>query len=118
MPPTRLIMALLVFSIPGLSLAEFYNVGYDGGMMGGGMMMNRPPGDTGRPLPDKQSKDAQLYGRYCGQCHAPPLPSVHSAGEWTRVVARMKQYMATQSKAIPDDAELGRIMGYLQRHAR
>ena len=89
-----------------------------GGMMGGGMMGQTPENNSSQPLPDEQSKEAELYQRYCSQCHAPPSPRAHTAQEWPSVVARMKQTMATQGKATPDNEQLGEIIGYLQRYAK
>jgi len=87
------------------------------GMMGGGMMGQMLPRDSGQTLPEPQSEEAQLFQRYCGQCHATPATTAHSAREWPQVVDRMKQYMVTQGRAAPDRNQLQEIIDYLQRHA-
>ena len=92
--------------------------GMMGGGMGGGMMGQTPENNGNQPLPDQQSKQAQLYQQYCSQCHALPSPRVHTAQEWPSVVARMKQTMATQGKELPDNEQLEEILGYLQRYAK
>jgi hypothetical protein len=89
-----------------------------GGMMGGGMMGQTPENNGSQPLPDQQSKQAQLYQHYCSQCHALPSPRAHTAQEWPSVVARMKQTVVTQGKALPDNEQLKEILGYLQRYAK
>ena len=89
-----------------------------GGMMGGGMMGQTPENNSNQPLPDRQSKEAQLFKHYCSQCHALPSTRSHTAQEWPLVVARMKQTMTTQGKATPDNEQLGEIIGYLQRYAK
>ena len=81
-------------------------------------MRHMLPDNTDQALPDQQLDDAQLYRQYCGQCHVPPLPYAHKAGEWPQIVATMRQYMANQSKPMPDNAQLGGIIEYLQRYAR
>lgn len=68
-------------------------------MMGGsdGMrsMMQRMMGDVLPPvidqslLPDPQSEGAKLLSHVCSQCHNFPGPGMHTASEWSAVVARM-----------------------------
>ena len=89
-----------------------------GGMMGGGMTGQMPANSDNQSLPDQQSKEAQVYKHYCSQCHALPSPRAHTAQEWPLVVARMKQTMATQGKALPDNEQLEEILGYLQHYAK
>jgi len=88
-----------------------------GGMMGGSMMGQMVPNDSGQALPEPESEEARLFQRYCGQCHATPMTTAHSAREWPQVVDRMKQYMVTQGRAVPDGNQLQEINDYLQRHA-
>ena len=89
-----------------------------GGMRGGGMMGQTPESNGSQALPDQQSKQAQLFKRYCSQCHALPSPRAHTAQDWPSVVARMKHAMMTQGKAPPDNEQLEEIVEYLQRHAK
>lgn len=89
-----------------------------GGMMGGGMMGQTSSENGSQTLPDPQSDGAQLLTQYCGQCHVPPAPSAHSAKEWPQVVERMRGYMITQEKLVPDRAKIKLIVAYLQQHAR
>ena len=88
-----------------------------GGMMEGGMMRQMSPGTHNQTLPQPQSEEARLLRHYCGQCHALPTPAAHAARQWPQVVARMKQHMVTQGKAVPDREQLREIIDYLQRHA-
>ena len=52
----------------------------------------------------------------CGQCHEPPVPAAHRAQEWPQVVERMRQYMISQRKVVPDRGKIGLIIDYLQQH--
>jgi cytochrome c5 len=88
-----------------------------GGMMGGGMMGNMPSGNTSQTLPEQQSEGAQLLQQFCGECHALPAPSAHTAREWPQVVDRMKQHMVTQGKSAPDREQLRKLIDYLQNNA-
>jgi hypothetical protein len=88
-----------------------------GGMMGGGMMGQPSSGNGGQTLPAPQAEGARLLRRYCGRCHAPPAPAAHAAREWPQVVARMKQHMLTQGKALPSREQFQEITAYLQRYA-
>ena len=104
--------------VGGMMSGDMMGGGMMGGGMGGGMMGQTPEKNGNQPLPDQQSKQAQLYQQYCSQCHALPSPRVHTAQEWPSVVARMKQTMATQGKELPDNEQLEEILGYLQRYAK
>jgi len=118
----RVLMVLLVLVGSGYLLAGCNKSGsghmLGGGMMGGGMMGQTAENNGSQPLPDQQSKQAQLYKHYCSQCHALPSPRAHTAQEWPSVVARMKQTMTTQGKMPPDNEQLEEILGYLQRYAK
>lgn len=87
-----------------------------GGMMGGGMMRQMPPGISKQSLPEQQSEGARLFQGYCGQCHALPALTAHTPSDWPQVVARMKQRMVTQGKAVPNSDQLQVITAYLQRN--
>lgn len=69
------------------------------------------------PSPSPENKAGQAFNEVCARCHALPDPAQHSAGEWPAVVQRMKTYMSKTDKAVPDEAELAAINGYLQRHS-
>jgi hypothetical protein len=88
-----------------------------GGMMGGGMMGQMPPDNGKQSLPERQSQGARLFQTYCGQCHAPPAPTAHTASDWPQVMVRMKQRMVRQGKPVPDRDQQQVITAYLQRNA-
>lgn len=48
-----------------------------------------PAGLNPADLPAPESPGAKLVLQYCGQCHAVPSPSAHSATDWPGVVRRM-----------------------------
>ena len=68
--------------------------------------------------PDKDTPQAQLYVEKCGQCHAAPLPSVHSANIWPSVLDRMQMRMKTKQVVPLTRDEMSIILGYLQQHAQ
>lgn len=135
-------VSLLIIGIIGLSILPGMRMTM-GGMMGGGMMMDRqdmkemmknmmgaqlPPGINPVNLPDPQSTSAQLLAQYCTQCHELPGPGMHIAEEWLSVVDRMNRRMRMMSDRgmmrimddvkAPTDNELQTIVAYLQRHAQ
>ena len=120
----RLMVIALVLSSLGPSLGGCDQSGsgshmMGAGMMGGDMMGQMPPNNNDGPvLPELQSQEAKVFQRFCGQCHAPPDPGLHTAQDWPEVVVRMHQLMATQGKPLPNQAQLGEIMDYLQQHAK
>jgi len=98
------------------------------GMMGGRgcMMANRmPQGIDPRQLPDPDSEGARLLGQYCSQCHGVPGPGMHTASEWSTVVARMNRRMQMMSGGrmmtrieAPDDNELDILRAYLEKNGQ
>ena len=40
-------------------------------------------------MPDPNSTGAQLVAKHCAQCHALPLPTMHSSTDWPSVARRM-----------------------------
>ncbi len=72
---------------------------------------------TASDYPENGSEHFQLYLTKCGECHAAPLPKIHTARQWLSVVQRMQFRMT--SKAIPalNENEMGAIVNYLQKHA-
>ena len=71
-----------------------------------------------RSYPDSDSPQAQLYVEKCSQCHAAPLPSVHSANMWPSVLDRMQLRMKTKHVPPLTRQEMSIILGYLQLHAK
>lgn len=71
-----------------------------------------------RKYPDSDSPQAQLYVEKCSQCHAAPLPNVHSATIWPSVLDRMQLRMKTKYVPPLTRQEMSIILGYLQQHAK
>jgi hypothetical protein len=125
-----LVFAGVVAPFSGPFSAEDSGQGMGCHMMGGGHrnmmrdMMQRmmgdalPPGIDPAPLPEPHSQGARLLKRFCTQCHALPDPKQHTVREWPDVVARMQKNMVALGKALPDEATLKGIIGFLQRHGR
>jgi cytochrome c5 len=80
-----------------------------------------PPGVTAADLPDPESRGAQLVAKYCGQCHALPTPSMHSATDWPgisrRMWLRMEWLPASLGVATPTMAERFVMLDYLNANA-
>ena len=78
---------------------------------------NEPATLTASDYPESDSEQFQLYTTKCGECHAAPLPKIHTAQHWISVVHRMQFRMT--SKAIPalNKYEMDTIVSYLQKHA-
>lgn len=68
--------------------------------------------------PELATPAGKVFRTACSRCHALPDPQQHTAKEWPRVVARMRQHMVTMRKPVPDEKAVGEIIGFLQRHAR
>jgi mono/diheme cytochrome c family protein len=76
-----------------------------------------PLGVAAGDLPEPASRGALLVAQYCGQCHALPTPSAHSATDWPSVARRMWLRMEWLSPSlgvqVPPPAERGTILSYL-----
>jgi len=68
-------------------------------------------------IPDKDSYQAKLYVRKCGQCHQPYRPSLMTSAMWTVQMDAMEQRM--QQAGLPPLAAEDRktILDYLTSHA-
>lgn len=73
---------------------------------------------TSSDYPESETEQAVLYITKCGECHAAPLPKIHTAKQWPGVVQRMQFRMT--SKAMPglNEYDKAAIIGYLQKHAK
>lgn len=80
-----------------------------------------PPGATAADLPDPNGTGAQLVAKHCSQCHALPLPSMHSATDWPSVARRMwlreDGLAATLGVAVPTTSERYLMLEYLTANA-
>ncbi len=107
------------------------------GMMGGGMMRAvRAPSAEERdtilaylaqhaqqPAGEElhaalETPAGETFRAICSQCHALPSPAQHNAQEWPAVVARMKGNAVALGKTVPDEAQAGDIVAFLQEHGR
>jgi len=97
-----------------------------------GPMLERilPPAIEPAQLPERRSEGARLTLRYCVQCHNLPNPAMHHAAKWPKVVNRMVERMRGRGNMgrlmadlmagveAPEDAEVTRLLAYLQRYAQ
>jgi len=67
--------------------------------------------------PDQQSQGFKVYAHNCSECHAPPLPASHPAGEWPGVIARMQQHLTERSMPPISTADELVLRDYLIAHA-
>ena len=81
------------------------------------------PGDDARP-PDPESDGARLAQAYCSVCHALPRARLHTAQEWSGVMATMRRHIVTSDTGtplciqLPSDDQLDIIQSYFTRYAR
>jgi len=67
--------------------------------------------------PDSDSEAFNVYARHCSQCHAPPLPSMHTAAIWPNVIVRMQRHRLNRSMAPIPPADVDILRTYLLEHA-
>ncbi|MCD6681835.1 MAG: hypothetical protein LT102_14510 [Burkholderiaceae bacterium] len=66
----------------------------------------------------------RVFAEACSQCHALPDPAQHTAGEWPKVVERMRENLdwmnRVQSGSDPREPKLSvpEIVAFLQQHAK
>jgi len=75
--------------------------------------------------PSLETSAGKMFTFACNQCHALPDPRRHTAGDWPKVVERMKRHMAWANVVVGVSAlrttpvlETEEIIRFLQRHAR
>lgn len=74
----------------------------------------------GLNLPDAASRRSRLVATYCGQCHAPPPPELHTRGEWRWLIVRMdmRAWSADRpSLRVASNDELREIARYYDAYA-
>jgi len=69
-------------------------------------------------LPDKDSKEAQVFLSQCSACHAPPHPKRHYAEQWVGMVSLMEKHMSQRGMPPLQTQQREDILHYLTRHAR
>ncbi len=68
--------------------------------------------------PEPDSERALLYISKCGECHAAPLPTAHTANMWLRVVDRM-QFRMVSKKIFPlNESDKASVLQYLQTYSK
>jgi hypothetical protein len=78
---------------------------------------------SGAPLPDAGAPAARMFAGYCGQCHSPPSPALHTRVEWQQTLQRMRGHIAAQSGPmdtgvrVPSAEEFDVLSQYLDDHA-
>ncbi len=82
-----------------------------------------PQDITAGNLPDPESNGAKSLVLYCVQCHDLAPPTMHNAGEWQAVLARMQRYMAERRGGMlirlirPPEKAWQELSEYLTSHA-
>jgi hypothetical protein len=78
---------------------------------------------SGAPLPDAGATATKLFASYCGQCHSPPSPALHTRVEWQQTLQRMRGHIAAQSGPmdtgvrVPSAEDFDVLSQYLDDHA-
>jgi hypothetical protein len=105
-----------------LLLAAGANGKWAQGMMGQDGMhgMMDDMGQTTRPShqTEPESPGALAFQEACSRCHALPDPGRHASREWPAVVERMKGYMKSMGKAVPEEQKLREIVRFLQSQGK
>lgn len=65
-----------------------------------------------------EGEAARAFYRTCSRCHAPPDPTIHTAGEWNAVVDRMAGHMEQQGFGPLPPAERTLVLRHLDENAR
>ena len=73
---------------------------------------------TASDYPESNTEPAKLYIAKCGECHAAPLPKIHTVKQWPGVVQRMQFRMTSKAMRELNKHEFNMIVEYLQKHAR
>lgn len=68
------------------------------------------------PLPT--GPDGDLFRTTCSRCHELPDPRQHSVADWATVVTRMRQHMESILRQSPTQAEVQRLVLYLEQASR
>ena len=69
-------------------------------------------------LPEHDQASTQSYITTCGQCHAIPHPSRHTAGEWKHILVSMDKRMQERKYPLPAQKVRLEIQSYLEKYAR
>ncbi len=72
---------------------------------------------TAALTPYLNTKAGRAFRGVCSRCHVLPSPTEHTAAEWPALVARMKGYMASMGKPVPNEKTMKEIVGFLRKHA-
>lgn len=82
-----------------------------------------PPGWTRTSsetnLPEVASYRSRLVVSYCGQCHAPPPPELHSSDEWRWLIVQMdmRSWPARPDVRVASHQELMEIAKYYEAYS-
>lgn len=68
---------------------------------------------SGAALPAAPGRET--FSAACSRCHALPDPRQHSPDDWPAVVTRMQQRMNQMGVDVPQPAQMGEILIYLQQ---
>ncbi len=68
---------------------------------------------SAQQLPMMNTQQGRAYLQACSDCHQPPQPWIHAAGDWDATLARMEQY-ARERNALPPDELWESAIGYVK----
>jgi hypothetical protein len=68
---------------------------------------------TAQQLPNMNTQQGQAFLQACSDCHQPPSPAMHTAGDWDASLARMEEY-ARGSNAMPAEPMWQAAIGYVK----
>lgn len=68
---------------------------------------------SAQQLPMMNTQQGRAYLQVCSDCHQPPQPWMHGAGDWAPTLARMEQY-ARERNAMPSEELWESAIGYIR----
>jgi len=87
-------------------------------LMAGCSNQNASDATKTNQYPDQASAGFKQFSKQCSTCHRPPMPSQHTALEWSGVVDLMQQHRAQAGYGAMSDDVKNQVMRYLQAHSK
>jgi len=70
-----------------------------------------------KALPEPESAGAKVFGKFCGDCHAPPRIKSHKPDEWRNIINRMQNHRLKKAYHLLSDSEVETLLAYLKKHS-
>ncbi len=70
------------------------------------------------PIPEPESKEAQVYAARCGSCHSLPHPKRSGYEHWEHLVSVMESQLEHRGMPPLTEEDRTAILAYLKTHSR